>query len=145
MAVHVDPGYLCARFSKHLGLLATSIFVADFAKLSLLGALDMAVTRSATIVPLPSGPGPRLCCHCLANGEQCCCNTGFSNCGGRRFARRQTCSALRGVCPLPGSLSKRELQSKQKIYPAFTSCAKLPRPGRGAAAGAEAKEGYQPA
>ena len=46
-------------------------------------------------------------------------NTGISNCCGRRLARRDTCSALHGVRPLPGSQSKCDMQINQKA--AFTN------------------------
>ena len=36
--------------------------------------------------------------------------TGISKCGGRRLAQGETCFALRGVRPLPGSQSKCEMQ-----------------------------------
>ena len=46
-----------------------------------------------------------------------------SRCGGRRSARRESCSALRGVRPLPGSRSRCEMQINKTEVATLTNCA----------------------
>ena len=90
-----------------------SVCVADFAKPSSPAALDVAFTVGHDRVP---AHGSAAIAPAMASS-----NTGISNCGGRGLARRETCTALRGVRPLPGSQSKCEMQINQK--PQFTNCA----------------------
>ena len=122
-------------------LSVASVCMADFAKPSKppSSALDVAFTvgydrvqahGSAAIAPAMRGGGADLV---VASS-----NTGISNYGGRRLARRETCTAFCGVRPPPVSRSKCEMHKSEAT--AFTNRTKSPRPGRGAAAGAEAEE-----
>ena len=65
-------------------------------------ALDVAFTVGHDRAP---AHGPAAIAPAMASS-----NTGISKCGGRRLAQGETCFALRGVRPLPGSQSKCEMQ-----------------------------------
>ena len=103
MYVHVYLGPPCTTFATRS---VASVCVADFAKPSSPAALDVAFTVGHDRVP---AHGSAAIVAAMASS-----NTGISNCGGRRLARREACRALRGVCPLPGSHSRCDMQMNQK-------------------------------
>ena len=88
-------------------LSVASVCVADFAKPSSPAELDMAFTVGHDRIP---AHGSAAMAPAMTSN-----NTGISNCSGRRSARREACSALRGVRPLPQSWPPTRRETRQRV------------------------------